>query len=267
MHPLPSLPRSTAQLIRDLLQHKKTRDAEGAFVIEGPKPILEILRERPATIRTIVFTTAYFDQAHQVQPRLLAQAHGRVYRCRDSAFEKLSDLDTSQGMLAVLHQPVWSEEDCLGQSDFLGLYGEHLQDPTNVGTMVRTAAAMNISALWLTSDSVDVFNPKVVRATAGALLTLPVFRIDDVSGLLQRECTLLAADSRANGAVAIRTIRQIPARTVLAFGNESRGLSDATLKQAALRFHIPVNQSVESLNVATSAAIAMFYFASVPRDV
>jgi TrmH family RNA methyltransferase len=253
-------------LIRDLFQQKKTRDAEGAFIIEGPKPILELVRDRPTVVQALVATTGYLNQQVSAPQDLLGQSRILLYSCRESVFEKLSGLDTSQGILAIVRQPVWSEEDCLGQSDFLGLYGEHLQDPTNVGTMVRTAAAMNISALWLTPDSVDVFNPKVVRATAGALLTLPVFRIGDVSGLLQRDCTLLAADSRANGAVAIRTIRQIPARSVLAFGNESRGLSDATLKQAALRFHIPVNQSVESLNVATSAAIAMFYFASLPRD-
>ncbi|MEE8606475.1 MAG: TrmH family RNA methyltransferase, partial [Nitrospiraceae bacterium] len=59
---------------------------------------------------------------------------------------------------------------------------------------------------------------------------------------------------------------RIPARTILAFGNESRGLSEATDKQAALRFHIPVNRAVDSLNVAASAAIAMFYFSRLPRQ-
>lgn len=266
MHPLPSLPRSTAQLIGDLLRHKRTRDVERAFVIEGPKPILEILRERASAIQTVVVTPTYLERNDQVGRYLRARMQDRVYSCRESVSEKLSKLDTSQGILAVVRQPVWNEEDCFGQTDFLGLYGERLQDPTNVGTIVRTAAAMDISALWLTPDSVDVFNPKVVRATAGALMTLPVLRIGDASDLLQRGCTLLAADSRANGAVAIRTIQRIPSRTVLALGNESRGLSDSMLKQVALRFHIPVSQSVESLNVAASAAISMFYFAALPRD-
>lgn len=263
---LPSLPRSTAQLIRDLLQQKRARDSERAFVVEGPKPILEILRDRSAAIQAILVTTAYIERSDHIGQRLLARTQGRAYSCRESVFEKLSGLDTSQGILAVVRQPVWNEEDCLGQNDFLGLYGEHLQDPTNVGTIIRTAAAMNISALWLTPDSVDVFNPKVVRATAGALMALPVFRIGDVARLIERGCTLLAADSHANGAVSIRTIQRRPARTVLALGNESRGLSDSTLRQAALRFHIPVSRNVESLNVAASAAIAMFYFSGLPRD-
>ncbi len=194
------------------------------------------------------------------------QARGSVYTCKESAFEKLSDLDASQGILAIVRQPVWTEEDCLGRSDFMGLYGECLQDPTNVGTIIRTAAALSLSALWLTPDSADVFNPKVVRATAGAVMVLPVFKTGDVSRLIERGCSLLAADSHAKGAVSIRSIQRIPTRSVLALGNESRGLSDLTLRQAAIRFHIPVAHHVESLNVAASAAIAMFYFTASPRE-
>ena len=234
--------------------------------MEGPKPILEILRGCPESIQTLVVTPSFLHRTSETGEQILAGTRGRVYSCRETAFEKLSHLETSQGILAILRKPRWAEQDCLDRSDLLGLYGEGLQDPTNVGTILRTAAAMNLSAIWLTADSVDVFSPKIVRATAGTVMTLPVFRIGEVSSLLQRGCTLFAADSHAHGAVGIRTIKRVPARAVLAFGNESRGLSDSTLRQATTRFHIPIARHVESLNVAASAAIAMYYFASLPQE-
>lgn len=140
------------------------------------------------------------------------------------------------------------------------MYGEHLQDPANVGTIIRTAAALNIDALWLTRESADVYNPKVVRSSAGAVLSLPTFIADDLVRFTESGITVFAADASGRNAVSMDTIRTIPNRLVLAVGNESRGLSAPTLEQAACRFTIPLNRHVESLNVAATAAIALHYF-------
>ena len=140
------------------------------------------------------------------------------------------------------------------------MYGDHLQDPANVGTIIRTAAALDVDALWLTPESADVYNPKVVRASAGTVLSLPTFVADDVMGLTKSGIALFAADATGRDAVSMENIRIIPERLVVAVGNESRGLSALTLEQAACRFTIPLSRHVESLNVAATAAIALHYF-------
>lgn len=140
------------------------------------------------------------------------------------------------------------------------MYGEQLQDPANVGTIIRTAAALNIDALWLTPESADVYNPKVVRSSAGAVLSLPTFVADNVVRFTGSGISVFAADASGQKAVGMDTIRTIPDRLVLAVGNESRGLSARTVEQAACRFTIPLSRHVESLNVAATAAIALHYF-------
>lgn len=165
----------------------------------------------------------------------------------------------------MVRQPQWSEDVVLREREWMGVFGDGLQDPANVGAIVRTAAALDAAALWLTSDSVDVFNPKVVRAAAGTILSLPVFRRDDPSPLIARGCKLLAADASAGGTTSLVEIDRVPARLLVAFGNESRGLSQKTAKVASVRFHIPLARGVESLNVAASAAIALFHLGRLPK--
>lgn len=262
----PNLSSAKAALIRDLLRHKRTREADRAFVIEGAKPILELLRGKSPALLAVVATSTFLEKNRQAFGHALDQTRVSVYTCHDTSFEKLSDVSTSQGVLAIVRQPEWDQEVILRRPSVFGIYGEGLQDPANVGGIIRTALAFHADALWLSPDSADTFNPKVVRATAGALLKLPVFPLKDIALLTRHGCALVAAEPPSKGGPGIRSIISLPSRAILALGNESRGLSQATLKQAAFRFHIPVNQAIDSLNVAASAAIAVFYLSGLPRS-
>jgi TrmH family RNA methyltransferase len=255
---------SKARLIRDLLTHKKARDRERTFVLEGAKPVQELLATKASALRAVVVTEAWLEKKDRSTRESLERSQVPVYVCRDMAFERLSGVRTPSGVLALVRHPSWDQTAIFQRPRILGLYGDCLQDPANVGTIIRTAAGFGLDALWLSADSVDVFNPKVVRATAGGLLTLPVFYIADVRLFDRHGCALLAAKPPGGDSRPIGELHSIPARTILALGNESRGLSEATLKQAAFRFHIPVNQAVESLNLGASAAIAMFYLSGLP---
>lgn len=262
----PELPSAKAALIRDLLREKKARTAERAFVIEGGKPIRDLLRGGAASLLAIVVTEAWLEAAEAGLRRALGQGAVPVYSCGNSVFERLSDVRTAQGILAVVRRPLWDQDAILKRGSVFGMFGECLQDPANVGAIIRTAAAFGLDALWLSPDSADVYAPKVVRATAGALLTLPVLSAPDVGVFAGAGCAILASEPSGGTSQAIRTINRLPRRAVLALGNESRGLSQAVLKQAAIRFHIPVSPAVESLNVAASAAIAAFYFSGLPKE-
>ena len=224
-----------------------------------------MLFRSPEQILTIVTASGYLEKEKRSDRLLRLTASTQQYSCPDLQFSKLSDLDTPQGVLAVVRQPTWDEGEVLGQPSVLGIFGEQLQDPANVGAIIRTAAALNVSALWLTPESADVFHPKVVRATSGVLLVLPIFAAKDVSGLIRQGCQIFAAEVTGSGTVPIDAIHQAPKKLVLAFGNESRGLSAQTIDQAATRFTIPLNRGVESLNVAATVAIATFFFSRLSK--
>jgi RNA methyltransferase, TrmH family len=266
MRTIAPLPSAKATLIRELSRQKKARDVERVFLMEGMKLIHDMLDSHASAILAVVVKTTFLEKTSPAVRQMLERSAAPVYVCKDMIFNQLSDLTTSPGILAVVQQPVWDQETVFKRPRVLGFYGECLQDPANVGAIIRTAVAFGMDALWLSTDSADVFNPKVVRATSGALLRLPVFSVRGVSEFRKRRCRILASEPPGNTSRPIRDITTLPSRAVIALGNESRGLSDQTLKEAHLRFHIPVSRQIDSLNVAASAAIAAFYFSTLPRD-
>ena len=223
----------------------------------------DALLHHPASVQSIVVDVDY-ERQETPQHRLLRESrHIPSFHCPARTFSTFSTLESPQGILAVVGQPRWNEESLLGQPRLFGLYGEQLQDPANVGTIIRTAAALNIDALWLTPESADIYNPKVVRASAGAVLSLPIFAAKDVVRLTSLGIIVFAAVAAKPQAVNMENIRTIPKRLILAVGNESRGLSALTLKHAACRFTIPLSRHVESLNVAATAAIALHHLRQI----
>ena len=253
--------------IRDVVKTKRTRDRERVFVLEGTKPILELLQSAPQHIVCLVVTPTFLERQPPEVAQQIVSSGCTVHSCPEHQLAQLSDVETSSGALAIVHQPTWNQSAILAQPKIFGLYGDMLQDPTNMGTIIRTAAGLNVSALWLAPHSVDVFNPKVVRATAGALFQLPIFPHTSLEELQNLDCVIMAADAgTSEGCVPIRAIRSIPARTVLAIGSESRGLSEPVLDAATVRFTIPLKPGVESLNAAAATAIALFQLSGLPVE-
>lgn len=249
-----------------MLERKWTRDHEQAFVVEGARPVTELLRKQSPALTLIVLSLGFLLKQSGDVAHLLRHSHAPVYELDAHLFERLSDVESTQGILAIVQKPRWIERTIFDQPHVFGLFGDQVQDPGNVGTLIRIAAALGVDALWLTRDSADVFSPKIVRATAGAVLGLPIFQCIGPRTFVEHQCALLAAETSSSGSTPIRDIRSIPARAVVAVGNESRGLGKAALDMAALRFHIPIQKDVESLNVAAAAAISLFYLSGLPRE-
>ena len=234
-------------------------------MVEGAHAVRDLLTRYPEQLLTIVTAQGYLPKETQGHRLVRLASLTQQYSCSDLQFSKLTDLDAPQGILAVVRQPRWNEENVLLQPTVLGVFGEQLQDPANVGAIIRTAAALNASALWLTPDSADVYHPKVVRATSGVLLALPIFVAKDVTGLIRQGCQIFSAEVVGDGTVSIDEIHRVPLKLVLAVGNESRGLSAQIRRQATTRFTIPLSRDVESLNVAATVAIAAFHFSRLPK--
>ncbi|MCG3778635.1 MAG: 23S rRNA (uridine(2479)-2'-O)-methyltransferase [Nitrospira sp.] len=263
---LPLLTRTQGSYIRELLQERRVRAAEGVFVVEGTHAVRDLLSGYPEQVRTIVTTPGYLLKEGRDDGFARLPASVQQYSCPDFQFSKLSDLEAPQGILAVVRQPAWDEAAILQQPMILGIFGEQLQDPVNVGAIIRTAAALNVCALWLTPESADIYHPKVVRSASGTLLALPIFFTKNGAGLIQHGCQIFTAEVGGPEVVSIDAIHQAPRKLVVAVGNESRGLSAQIRTQATTRFTIPLSRDVESLNVAATVAIATFYFSRLPKE-
>ena len=257
---LRALTRSQGILIRRLLREKDVRSQEGALVVEGTKSCLDLIDRHAGSIRSLVLSPRYLrtetDDERQVRSQLLASQ----FVCPDRAFEKLTDVERPQGILAVVRQPRWDEAQILNQTKVLGIYGDRLQDPANVGAIIRTAAALGLSGVWLGADCADPFGPKVVRAAAGSILNVPIFWGREIQSFSLYGCEIYSAVLPSADIVSIRDIQKLPNRLVFALGNEGGGLASDIVAASPVKFSIPLANGVESLNVAATAAIAAFYF-------
>jgi TrmH family RNA methyltransferase len=263
---LAALTRAQASLIRQLLRDKKTRSKEGAFVLEGTKACLDLIHRHPESILSLVVSPRFLCVEGEADRTVRMKLHAHQFVCPDAGFEKLTDVEMPQGILAVVRQPGWDEAQVFGRTSVLGIYGDRLQDPANVGAIIRTAAALNLSGLWLSADSADHFSPKVVRATAGTILSLPIFRTRNFQAFSSYGCEIYSAVLAAADIVPIRSIQTIPSRLMIAVGNEGAGLAPDIVKVSNVRFSIPLAKEVESLNVAATAAISAFYFSGLRLD-
>ena len=263
---LAALTRAQASLIRQLLRDKKTRSKEGAFVLEGTKACLDLIHRHPESILSLVVSPRFLCVEGEADRTVRMKLHAHQFVCPDAGFEKLTDVEMPQGILAVVRQPGWDEAQVFGRTSVLGIYGDRLQDPANVGAIIRTAAALNLSGLWLSADSADHFSPKIVRATAGTILSLPIFRTRNFQAFSSYGCEIYSAVLAAADIVPIRSIQTIPSRLMIAVGNEGAGLAPDIVKVSSVRFSIPLAKGVESLNVAATAAISAFYFSGLRLD-
>ena len=263
---LPTLTRAHSVLIRNLLHDKKIRRQEGAFVVEGAKSCLDVIRWHAEAVLSLAVSPQYLRVETEANRKIRSTLRCRQFMCSDAIFEKLSNVETPQGMLAVIRQPHWDQSHLFAQSRVFGIYGDCIRDPANLGAIIRTAAAMRLSGIWLSADSVDHFSPKVVRAAAGTVLVLPVFYIPHIQSLVSQGCEIYSAVLPSVETIPIRSIVAISRRMVIAVGNEGVGLSADVVAASRVKFSIPLAQHVESLNVAATVAISTFHLSALPVE-
>ncbi len=235
---------------RSLATGKGRRQAE-AFLIEGDRAIKQIISSNPGDIIEIVSTRELSSGYSQYPQRLVT----------DSQLRLLCSTRTPQGIIAVVRLPLDTYSDRL--PDDIGakiLLLEDVQDPGNVGTLIRTAAAFDFAGIILTEKCADPLSPKCVRSTAGTVLSLWMRRtrryLELVAALQSSGYSLLAADLGGKEEPAVLQYQQ---RLLLALGNEAAGLSASILEASDYRLRIPtIRGKAESLNVAACGAICMY---------
>lgn len=174
----------------------------------------------------------------------------------------VSETETPQGVIGVCRQPTWSLEDVCARPGPL-VWADGVADPGNMGTMIRTIAAVSGAGLLTSNRSVDVFNGKVVRASAGAVVTVPLIQeapIEDVVSALERSgrpIVVLTGDATHDVFTSLRD-SSIPANACWVVGSEARGVSRDVRARGGLEVRIPMPGSVESLNAAVATAVVLY---------
>lgn len=243
-------------LARDL-QRRKSRERHGLFVAEGVRSVEELLRS-PLTVRGALVAPHVSDHPRGVA--LVTQLRRRdiaVEEVDSREFETAAETDSPQGVLAIGAVPVRTLADIPHAEPLRLLVLDALQDPGNVGTILRTAAALGASATFSLPGTVDVWNAKVVRSGMGAQFHHPCLSgtwEELESFRRERSVAVWAADARGE---SIDTLEP-PARLALVVGNEGSGLSSVSRAQADRLVALPIASATESLNVAVAAGILLY---------
>ena len=226
------------------LKDKKFRDKSGLFVVEGGN----IFKDMPESV-SVEYILATEDRLDEIQ-QLIFSTRTRVYVVSEGVMKALSDTVTPYGIVAVLKKP--QVELKMPEGNALLLDG--VSDPGNMGTIIRTAAARGFEDIYLL-DCVDVYSPKVVRATLGGLFKV---RLKEVSE--NEAITLL---QNLNSAVLDfggedLTKADISSPILIVTGSEAHGVRDSVLNNSKRILTLPMTNGIESLNAAVATAVAMY---------
>ena len=240
------------------LQVRKYRQRYGEFVLEGPVVIREALEQ--GTRMSMALCTDDFRETKEGRAliRQVEEEGVPLYCTEEGLFASAAGTQTPQGILATARIPVWDRE-LLEEPGACFLVLDRVQDPGNIGTMVRTAEAAGFRGIIAVKGTADLYSGKVSRAAVGGLLRLPVFYCDSGEALLEELKPLgkkiLCTDPRSNLAYYDAPMAEDIA---LVIGNEAGGISPELLEGADLSVGIPMEGRTESLNAAVSAGILMY---------
>ncbi|MEM9486701.1 MAG: RNA methyltransferase [Cyanobacteria bacterium P01_F01_bin.116] len=232
------------------IHQAKERRRQNVFLLEGTHLLQEACNVQYALLQVAV--TEIWCRNHR---DLLGQLRSLVSDIRLVTPDVLSSMCTTvnpDGVVAIAQRVVPSAE--LGTVS-LGVALERLQDPGNLGAIIRTAAAVGCDRIWITANSVDIDHPKVLRATAGQWFRLPMQTISGIDALASSNVQLVATTPVATLDYWDLDLRQ---PTVFLMGNEGAGLSQQAIELATHQVKIPLAADVESLNVAIATAVLLY---------
>ncbi|MFG2530702.1 TrmH family RNA methyltransferase [Streptomyces sp. NPDC048516] len=266
-------PRSPRVTAARRLARRAFRGKERRFIAEGPQAVREAIAHRTGGVPTLteLFATVEAAERHTEIVEAARAAGVRVHFADDRTVADISQTVTPQGLLGVcgfLDSPF---EEILAARPQLVAVLANVRDPGNAGTVLRCADAAGADAVVLTDASVDLYNPKSVRASVGSLFHLPVAvgvpveRV--VSGLQAAGVRILAADGAGDRDLdAELDTGSMGGPTAWVFGNEAWGLPEETRALADAVVRVPIHGRAESLNLATAAAVCLYASARAQRS-
>jgi len=251
---------SKNQIIKEVraLKNKSEREERGLYFIEGVRFVSEAVREQ-IDIRYFVLSES-FSTSSENSGLLSAISNlpATCYVVPDNLFDSISDTKTPQGVLAVLGLSRNKLEGAKLPEGLLVIL-DSIQDPGNMGTIIRTADAAGCAGVIVPEGCVDVFNPKVLRSTMGSLFHVPVYFAGSLNYALNtaREQGFLICASYLEGSVSIYET-DLSGNAALIIGSEAHGISEESRRMADVLIRIPMQGRAESLNASIAAGIMIF---------
>ena len=235
----------------------KERREQGLFVAEGVQCAREALTSNSGPQLKLLYGT----ETGLSKISELDLTSVEIVEVSDAVMKAMSDTVSPQGLISLCYKPDtdFAELSATGTSRFIYLH--EIQDPGNAGTILRTADAMGISAVITSPDSVDMYSPKVVRATAGSLWNIPVFEgiaFNRVDKQFPSMAKFLLSSHAKKSILDI----SVSGDCIAIFGNEARGVDAAALGASVTEVTIPMAGRAESLNLSAAASIVMFTLSS-----
>ena len=247
MEPLITSTQNTFVKFVKSLHSKKGRVQSACFLVEGQKCVNELIGSWPEALDTLIVE----DGQHQETVNRVLQMPRRVCRVATHVMNAVCESKTPQGIAAVAKIP----QTTLPEKGFI-IAMDEVQDPQNVGTIIRTGDAAGCAGVALSQGSADCYSPKAVRASMGSLFHLPVVYADleqIISGLRNTGYSIACGDLSGTEKFSLD-----PNNTCLVIGNESRGISENILRLSTHRIRIPIYGRAESLNAAVAAGILIY---------
>ena len=233
-----------------LMKKAKARNEQGLFVVEGRRMAEEVPME---WLEKVYVSESFLKENEDFLTRFSYEV------VSDAVFKAVSDTQTPQGILCLVKKPEYKISELLRGDITHLLVLESIQDPGNLGTMLRTGEGAGISGVIMNQTTVDLFNPKTIRSTMGSIYRMPFFVTKDL------EETLLELKKQGIKVYAAHLKGTLSydepdykGPTAFMIGNEGNGLSDAIADMADTYIKIPMEGQVESLNAAISATLLMY---------
>ena len=250
------------KLVAKLLIRPKERKYSGKYVVEGMRMVEEIPDN---LLGEMYFTQDYYDKKVVNNEKLLrlvniAAAKNKCYIVTEPVLRRITDTETPQGILATVMIKEKTVDDLLGDGteNPLILIIERLQDPGNMGTIIRSAEGAGVTGILVSYDSVDIYSPKVIRSTMGSIFRKNVAVTYDLVGDINRLRSngIVIYGMHLSGSSMYETDLTGPAAFLI--GNEGRGLTENISAAADKLIRIPMKGSLESLNAASSATVISY---------
>lgn len=239
------------------LYKRKYRTTHQEFVAEGYRTVMDMLST--GTVRYVIVNKESIKQEQLDALLSLCKIYEvQIFSISENLWKGIETTVHGQGVIAVVCQKIRRLEDFLVKANALYVLIDGVQDPGNLGTLIRTAVGAGVEAMFLTPNTVDIYNEKTVRSTMSGLCKLPIYTNvtkDDVVKLKELGIKLyetVLEDSLDYGQPTYE------GATMLALGNEANGISEDILQLATQRISIPMYGPMESLNVAIAGALCMY---------
>ena len=242
---------SQVKQVSALQKKARYRREQGAFVVEGIKMVREAPRDR---LLSVYASDSFLEQGGE--ERLGGISFTPV---SDHALRAMADTQTPQGVLAVVRAMDWKEEDFRRKEPALLLFLEGIQDPGNLGTMFRAGEGAGVTGILMSRDTVDVYNPKVIRSTMGSIYRMPFAVCGDLTEVLGKCHKVGIASYGAHlGGAGNYEMADYERPSAFLIGNEAAGLSEKLSAAADFLIKIPMEGQVESLNAAVAASVLLY---------